>query len=221
MIEAAKNLWELLQDRMQHRSGAVRLVRILQEQSIGEATASFEVTPLKDAVFLEKALEMMTAQVEQLALCESASRATELMEIKRREFWLTLFEKAGVENHDDLLFDPNTCSIRRRSGIGQHTTQPSYQSSLEGYRQLISAALTNPLAAGQMARDICLPSWLQELARAITTGDLRPALREVIQECLDDPKTAGRWSDLAKESELPDWIIRMAELMAKRKKPVM
>jgi hypothetical protein len=86
---------------------------------------------------------------------------------------------------------------------------------------VISLALENPLAAGRMAHDPCLPYWLQSLAGAITTGDLKPTLREGIKDCINNPMEARQWKARALEWGFPNWFVKMAELMENRKNHVL
>jgi hypothetical protein len=117
MCENNNSFWDALTARIQDRKGADRYFRKLQERSLDEVVASIQVAlPTNEPPF-EKALEMLEAQIDLLALSERLRRVQEHAELKTREFWLSVFDQTGIEEQENLFFDPNACSIRKKTTV--------------------------------------------------------------------------------------------------------
>jgi len=77
----------------------------------------------------------------------------------------------------------------------------------------VRQALNSPLTAGRMAKDSCLPQWLQYFAAAITEPGFRSGLRREVEKALVDPAHARIWEATAREDGMDPWIADMFNII--------
>lgn len=165
-------LWQDVSAKVERIPGGKRYVEQLQRQYIETESFDEELIPLSDRQAYQIAVDMLAAKVEVLAYTDKLGRLNERWELKKKEFWLSVYEETGLNGEERLAFDATTCAIRKRDWKGQNPPD-SYKATLDGFKELIEAALQNPVAAGRMAQDLCLPSWLRQMAGVLTNGNLK------------------------------------------------
>ncbi len=96
---------------------------------------------------------MIAADIEFMACERKMELAEERRELRRREFWLSVREETGLDEHADLTFDPLHLRVLSKGNkeIPKQLGSDSHSQSLERYRGLVKAALDNPLIASRMA----------------------------------------------------------------------
>jgi hypothetical protein len=217
--ESPLQLWRDLREKVDGAwQGAGRYVERLKRhyqecEYAGEEVISLvEVKPV-----YEKALELLRIEVEVLACKERLTRLEEKEHLYQRAFWLTVYEETGYEEDTRLTFDPIKGGIRKR-GKREKDEPDSIKKTLDEYKELVGTALGSPLSAGRMAQDPCLPSWLQQMCRVLTRGDLKPGLQQVIELCIEKPSVARQYHALGSEEKMPDWFLELMKVMGSRKK---
>ena len=210
-------LWQDLTAKVDSIPGGKRYVEKLKQQHLESEYLGDEVICLHDGQAYQTALEMLAAKVEMMVYMDKVGRLDERRKLKEREFWLSVYEETGLDSDERLTFDPVTGAIRKR-GQKEKESSDSYKATLNGFKELIEVALQNPVAAGRMARDLDLPSWLRHMAGTLTSGDLKPNLRQTIEECVADPASARQWRALGAEEGMPQWFTEMASVLGARKK---
>ncbi len=210
--------WEDLAQEVEGISGGNRYLSKLK-RSYGEAQfTGEEVACLEEGPPYRKALEMVTADVEVLACEEKLKRAEERRRLKKREFWLSIFEETGLDDDEDLIFDPLNVRVLSIKTAKQSASD-SYRLSLDSYRDLVMAALLNPLNASRMVSDPFLNFWeIKSMAQAVTDGDFKPRLRKMIEEWTQDPIEARESLPVLLEENMPEWLVTIAERLGQRRK---
>lgn len=215
--EQTSTLWQDLAAKGGGIPGGKRYVEKLKQQYQATQYAGGELIRLHDGPMYHKALEKLAAEVEAMACADRLQRLEEQRLIKEREFWLCVYEETGLDDEERLAFDPVTGAIRKRSRKEKEPPD-SYKATLEGFKELVETALRNPVAAGQMAHDPCLPSWLQQMARVLSNGGLKPNLRRAIEDCVGNPALARRWHSLGAEEGMPQWFVELTAVLGARKR---
>jgi len=174
--------------------------------------------PLKEGPIYERALEMVAADVEFVSFNERLRLVDERRKLKQKEFWLSFLEETGLDVESGLAFDP----IRGRVVNNQSKKESfpdSHTLSLEGYKDLIMAALYNPLNASRMASDPFLNFWeIKQMAEVITKKDFKPNLRRMIEEWVQDPLRARESCPVLIKESFPNWLVEIATKLGQRKK---
>jgi len=180
--------------------------------------AGNEVMRLIEGPVYQRALEMVAADVEFISFNERLRLVDERRKLKQKEFWLSFLEDTGLDVDSGLAFDP----IHGRVIISQSKKESfpdSHTLSLEGYKDLIIAALYNPLNASRMANDPFLNFLeIKQMAEVITNGDFKPNLRKMIEEWIEDPIQARKSKSVLMEENMPDWLIEIASKLGQRRK---
>ena len=215
--EMTSNLWLDVSAKAETIPGGTRLAEKLKSMC-GEAEYTGDpVCLLTNGNLYEKALELLLSDLELMRSREQLLRLEEKRELKEREFWLHVYDESGLSADDRLSFDPFTGWIRKRKPMADEPPD-SYKATLDRFKELIELALTDPVSAGRMSKDDALPTWLREMASAILADNLKPHLRRVIGDCVEDPPAARRWVLAAEDSAMPGWFVQMARVMGTRKK---
>jgi hypothetical protein len=215
--ELTSKLWHDLIRKMDNVPGGKRHAenlrhKYLEFQPIGETVA--DIT--EDSVY-QKALDMLVANVEFMVYTDKLRRVEERRKLKEMEFWLEVYDATGINQNDHAIFNPISGTIQK--GLPKQATQAgSYETTLDGFKQLIETALMDPMVAGQMSQDPRLPLWLQQMARSIITGDFKPNLRKAIEECISDPSVARQWHEISIDDDMPQWFADMTHILGARKK---
>ncbi|MES9900845.1 MAG: hypothetical protein ABW148_17755 [Sedimenticola sp.] len=151
------------------------------------------------------ALELVTHDIEIEELEERLRLAQRRRDLVSRELWLYVEEQYGRTERRVLEFNPVSARFYYRSTPLDERTG-SYIKSLVEYRLLVEKVLKSPVSAHRMTEDYQLPEWLRELAKTVVGGDLRPALRGVLDECLSSRERAKLWSGVAMRKDWPGWF---------------
>ncbi|GEM_PF-6959811 len=171
-----------------------------------------------DSALYRKAVDLVASTVEATAREEHLNFAREREAIREKEFWLAVYEECGYSDQDDIVFDPGSVTMRARKAKDSEPGKPnSYLKTLDVYADLVQEALDNPLVAGHMSQDLCLPHWLRATATAVSSRSLRSALRTMLEQCVKDPTVAVGWNALVVENKMPDWMVELTSVLAARK----
>jgi len=210
--------WGDLVQKIDGIPGGKRYVDKLKKSLLDAKITGDEVMPLKQGPIYQRALEMVAADVEFISFNERLRLVDERRKLKQKEFWLSFLEETGLDVESGLAFDPIRGSFvnnqsRKESFPDSHTL------SLEGYKDLVMAALVNPLNATRMASDPFLNFWeIKSMAQTITNGDFKPKLRRMIEEWIEDPTEARETKSILMEENMPDWLVEIATKLGQRKK---
>jgi hypothetical protein len=147
-----------------------------------------------------------------------AERARKRRQLSTEQFWLAASEAYDLDEKRKYDFLPTTSAIHARHSRKQQSLT-SIDKTIERYVELVETALEDPVLAGQVASDHCLPMWLRLYCAAITEPSLRPSLRKLVEESLADPGVARRWELTAAEDGLDDWMVDLFRILGTRQKP--
>ena len=210
--------WEELAQEVEGKSGGKRYLNKLKRSYLEADFKGEEVLCLKEGPSYKKALEMVSADIEFGACLEKLKHADERRKFKEKEFWFSILEETGLDEESGLTFDPLHLRILSKKSSKQKDSN-SHQLSLDGYKDLIMAALVNPLNASRMVSDPFLNfSEIKHLAQAITDGDLKPNLRKMIEEWVEDPIEAKESLPVLLEENMPEWLVNLAKRLGQRRK---
>ncbi len=210
--------WEELAQEAEQKPGGKRHLKKLQKSYLEAMFEGEEVLCLKEGPSYQKALEMVSADVEFFACAEKLKHADERRRLKAREFWLSILEETGLDEESGLSFDPLHLRILCKRSSKEKKSN-SLQLSLDGYKDLVMAALVNPLNATRMVSDPFLNFWeIKSMAQAITDGDFKPNLRKMIEEWVEDPIAARESKTVLIEENMPDWLVEIATKLGQRRK---
>jgi hypothetical protein len=173
---------------------------------------------LKEGPSYQKALEMVSADIELLACLDKLKNAEERRKSKEKEFWFSILEETGLDEEAGLTFDPLHLTVLCNRSNKQKNSN-SCQLSLDGYKDIVMAALVNPLDASRMVRDPFLnfPE-IKHMARAIIDGDFKPNLRKMLEEWIENPIQARESKPVLIEENMPDWLVEIATKLGQRRK---
>ena len=210
--------WEELAKEVEGKSGGKRYLNKLKKSYSEADFEGEEVLCLKGGPSYQKALEMVSADVEFLACVEKLRHADERRKFKEKEFWLSILEETGLDEESGLSFDPLRLRVLSKKNDKQRSPE-SHQLSLDGYKDLIMAALVNPLNASRMVSDPFLNfSEIKHMAQAITDGDFKPNLRRMVEEWVEDPIQAKESLPALVDENMPEWLVKIATKLGLRKK---
>jgi len=213
-----EKIWESLAKKVKKVPGGLRLVEKMKETYLAEHCFGQTVKNLGGGPAYKKAVEMLAADIEYQSSSERQRRAAEKRKLKEKEFWLTIREETGLDEDSDLAFDPLRMRVVHRQKKAQHPDE-SRQASLDGYKDLIAAALYDPLTASKMVNDPFFKfQEIKQMANAITDGDFKPKLRTLMQEWIRDPFKARQSQELLSQEAMPQWLIEIAKKLGQRKK---
>lgn len=204
--------WNDVRTRLEGNPGAERHLDRLRKRLAGKGAAG-PATTLPEGEAYEKALDMVTAQVETLMLSERLRTKEERLRLKVRDFWLSVYEHTGLALDEPLEFDPGTARIyARRSEVA--APPDSFGATLDSYREILRQVLADPNEAAQKALVSTFPEWLRAVAREVNSGTLKPRLRQLVEQCLDDPEMAQETSALAGQTRMPSWFVELMTVLA-------
>jgi len=210
--------WEELAQEAEGKSGGKRYLNKLKKSYLETDFKGEEVLCLKEGPSYQKAFEMVSADVEFLACVEKLRHADERRRFKEKEFWLSILEETGLDEDAGLIFDPLHLRVLSKKS-NKERSPGSHQLSLDGYKDLIMAALVNPLNASRMVSDPFLKfSEIKHMAQAITDGDFKPNLRKIIEEWVEDPAEARDSKSVLVEENMPEWLVEIATKLGQRRK---
>jgi len=209
--------WQDLAKRVENIPGARGCLKKLRE-SFSAMEQGERVICLKEGPTYQKALDMLAADVEFMSLDAKLAFLGERRTLKRKEFWHSVFEETGIDEDPGLIFDPLNVRIVTKKTTNQPVSG-SHKTSLDGYRDLIMAALVNPLNASKMIGDPRLRFCeIKRMAQAITEGDFKPALRSMIERWVEDPNEARESKRVLIEENMPEWLVEIATKLGQRRK---
>ena len=165
---------------------------------------------------LQKAARMLYLEYSISLAEEKALRQRKRWQMHRDDFMLDIEERLSCKAtyNDHFYFDPTDCNIKSRKKEPENI--PSILKTVEDYTNLVREALDNPLSAGRMAHDICLPDWLQAFGAAITEPGFRSGLRREVERAIEDPAHARMWEAIAREDGMDDWTAEMFHILGMR-----
>jgi hypothetical protein len=209
--------WEILAQHAEGIAGGNRCLRKLKRGLWEPEVTGEEVLCLKEeGLSYQKALEMLTAELEILACQAKLEFAEKRWRLKVREFWLSVLEEAGLDDDAGLTFDAFNVRV-----LGNKSAKYLISDSLspEGYKNLIMTALTNPLSASQMAGDRASNfQEIRHLAEVITRGDFKPNLRQMIECWAENPSRARESLPVLTKRGMPEWLVEIAANLGQRRK---
>jgi len=162
----------------------------------------------------DKAARMLYMEYRFCVAEQQARSNRKRWELYKEDFMLEIEEYLSCypENDtDEYYFDPVDCNVKLSSPTQKQAS--SLQNTIDEYCGLVREALYNPLKAGYMAHDSCLPFWLQAFAGAITEPGLRSGLRYEVEKALDNPSHARMWEATAREDGLEEWMANMFHIL--------
>lgn len=165
---------------------------------------------------LQKAAMMLYLEYSISLAEEKALRERKRWQMHRDDFMLDIEEHLSCKTiyDDHFYFDPSDCNIKSRKKELENIS--SILKTVEEYTNLVREALDNPLSAGRMAHDICLPDWLQAFSAAITEFGFRSGLRSEVERAIEDPAHARMWEAISREDGMEDWTAKMFHILGMR-----
>ena len=223
MSRKERNLkfWTDLAQRVKDIPGGKRYAESLGKQYLSSEYAGEEVLCLKGGSAYQKALEMVLAQVDYIACADRLRLLGENCMVRQKDFWLTILEETGHDEDSGLVFDPLKGRVFRNHKPASEANNSSntHRASLDGYKELIETALLNPLAASRMVKDPFLKfQEIKQMADAITKGDFKPKLRQLLEDWIGDPSKARQYLPLLEKENMPRWLVEIAATLGQRKK---
>jgi hypothetical protein len=223
MSRKERNLkfWADLALRVKDIPGGKRYAENLRKQYLSSEYAGEEVLCLKGGPAYQKALEMVHADVEYMAGMDRVRRLDRRRSIKQQDFWLTILEETGHDEDSGLVLDPVKGRVfRNHKTVSElNNSSKSHSASLEGYKELIEAALLSPLAASRMVNDPFLKfQEIKQMADVITKGDFKPNLRLPLEDWVSNPSKARQCRPLLERENMPGWLVEIAATLGQRKK---
>jgi hypothetical protein len=219
--ERTLKFWNEVERRVKDIPGGRRYAENLRKKYLDTEYAGEEVLCLKGGLAYQKALEMVLADVEYMSGMDRVRRLDKRRSLKQEDFWLTILEETGHDEDSGLVFDPLKGRVFRNHKPASEANNSSntHRASLDGYRELIEAALLNPLAASRMVNDPFLKfQEIKQMADAITKGDFKPKLRQLLEDWIGDPSKARQYLPLLEKENMPRWLVEIAAKLGQRKK---
>ena len=163
--------WEELAQESERKFGRNRYLNKLKKRFLEADFKGEEVLSINEGPLYRKALEMVFADIEFLRCEEKLKHADERRRLKAKAFWIDILEETGLDEESGLTFDPLHLKILCNRSSKEKQSN-SLQLSLDGYKDLVMAALVNPLNATRMVSDPFLNFWeIKKMAQAVTDGD--------------------------------------------------
>ena len=213
-----RDLWKELEVEVDKIPGGRRYLEKIRLSYSQSGPNGEVICSLNDGPAFESLKAMIISTVRHMASSARQNHENERKKIREQEFWLSVYEETGLDiDEGNLEFNPVTLSIYKNVK-GEKEPSGSYKTTIDYYIKLIDHALSNPLAAGQMAHDIYLPSWLQSMARVIVSDNFAPKLRNLIESCIENPSLAKRLQPICSELEMPHWFGDLIKVLGSRKR---
>lgn len=212
-----ERLWDAVEERTKSLRGGMRLTEKLRRKWGEKEFTGSVVARISDGSMFERAVEVLSNDVEKMARDEAANLAEAKLDAAIKSFWATRAEDDGCESDADLSFDPATATIRSGRACPSYGTR-SAAKTLENLADLVSEALDSTFTAGAMAEDSRLPWYLRRLAENLkveSVGDIRPKFRGLVERWVSNPEEARNWAEFA-DGKLPKWAVETARVLGAR-----
>ena len=217
MATVEKNIWNDLLAKVGHIPGREKYVERLRRQYREASDTGKAIARIEGESVYSGAIELLASEIEQMFYQDKMQRSAERHGLKKKEFWLSIYEETGLDGKEILCFDPEDLEIRKQNSDSPGENPESYDATLNGLAETVNACLYNPLIAGRVVYDSCVPWWIRDMARVISHGNLKPVLRKNIQLCIEEPGLARKMSSLAVQEKMPDWFVELTKVLGSRK----
>jgi hypothetical protein len=217
MRRGKEQLWNDVTERTSRLPRHTRHVEQVRQRHIKKALSGVEIASIKEGPLYDQVVEMLSLEVECDHHEEQLSLLQKKLSLKKEEFWLIMLEEYGTPQTDRLVLDPANAVVLSNAQAGG-TPGRTYDDTLLDYSRAVLLALRKPLTAGHFVHDRDLPLWLQQLAAALVSGDLKPRLRRLLEQCLENPNKARSAMDTALQQEMPGWLVHTLWILGQRQK---
>ena len=85
----------------------------MKHQELEKEYVGDEVVRLQEGETYQKALELLTTEIEHMILTDKLQRMNERLQIKTKEFWLYIYDEFNLDEEEHFVFDPVGVVIRK------------------------------------------------------------------------------------------------------------
>jgi len=214
-MSTGKNLWDAIEHNAREKGVAKRHIAKLRDSLFEQSHDGQVLAYLADGEAFDKASKMLALKAESISLMERLKMVEARHELADQEFWMSIHEDLEFGENQGLSFDPASGAIY--SVESNDGCSSSYQKSVEGYKHLLEEALNDPLTAHRMCHDPVLPQWLREIASALVSKGLKPAIRTALEDGMKDAAYAQTLYSVGKGDGWPSWLVETLEVLASSK----